>query len=115
MKITVEAANLQELRVLLSQLLGQDVPQRGGHIALLGLKSLTRNALSDAGIETIEALSQMSEMQLLRLPNFGRKSLNDVRDAMIARGFNTGDWRPQDDKSAGWWSAEPSENEKQEQ
>lgn len=110
MKITVEASNLQELRVLLAQLLGQDVPQRGGHIALLNLKPMTRNALTTAGIETIEALSQMSEMQLLRLPNFGRKSWNDVRDAMIARGFNTGDWRPRDDNSDGWWSTEKSDN-----
>jgi hypothetical protein len=39
-------------------------------------------ALSDSKIETVAQLLLMSDAQLLRLPNIGRKSLNEVKQAV---------------------------------
>lgn len=39
----------------------------------------TANALRDGGIVTVRDLIQKTDQELLRIPNFGRKSLNEVK------------------------------------
>jgi len=39
------------------------------------------------GITTYEKLARMSESELLRTANFGRKSLNEVKETLLARGL----------------------------
>ena len=48
----------------------------------LELSARTMNALKTNGINTITDIVIRQESELLRLPNFGRKSLNDVRYAL---------------------------------
>jgi DNA-directed RNA polymerase alpha subunit len=40
------------------------------------------NALHVAGVKTLAELAAMSEAELLRLPNFGRKSLQEIKQAV---------------------------------
>jgi len=49
-------------------------------LGLDGLATRIAGSLVEAGIETPEQLSRMSDAELLRLPNFGRKSLRRVRE-----------------------------------
>ena len=39
------------------------------------------------GITTYEKLTRMSEPELLRIPGFGRKSLNELKEALLAHGL----------------------------
>lgn len=48
----------------------------------LALPPKVQNPLVSAGITTVFKLMEMSDPELLRLPNFGRKSLHDVRNAI---------------------------------
>lgn len=48
----------------------------------LAITVRTAHALLEAGIETIDDLRARSAADLLRIPNFGRKSLNEVRDCL---------------------------------
>jgi hypothetical protein len=45
----------------------------------------TANCLKNEGIATYEKLARMSEAEVLRIPNFGRKSLNELKEALLAR------------------------------
>lgn len=56
-----------------------------GDIDDLGIKGLrTRNAILNNGITSIQDLSDMTDEQLLSIPNFGRKALKEVRSALAA-------------------------------
>jgi Bacterial RNA polymerase, alpha chain C terminal domain len=44
------------------------------------------NALDHAGLDTVEALCARSEIELLRIPNFSRKCLNELKDYLKADG-----------------------------
>lgn len=48
-------------------------------ISDLPFSNRTRNCLEAAGIRTIDDLKLKSEYELLRLPSFGRKSLDEIR------------------------------------
>jgi hypothetical protein len=56
-------------------------------IEMATLSSRTANCLKNEGITTYEKLARMSEAELLRTPNFGWKSLNEMREALLARGL----------------------------
>lgn len=46
----------------------------------------TSNSLRAGGINTYAQLLEKTERQLLRCPNFGRKSLNEINDELVKRG-----------------------------
>ena len=82
MKITVEADNLEELKSLLWQLISTETGW--SHIDNLTLPERTRSVLQEAGIVAIERLQTISDNDLLRIPNMGRKSAAEVRTALNA-------------------------------
>jgi hypothetical protein len=56
-------------------------------IEMDALSLRTSICLKNVGITTYEKLARMSQSQLLRVPNFGRKSLNELKEALLARGL----------------------------
>jgi DNA-directed RNA polymerase subunit alpha len=52
------------------------------YISSLYLEVRTFNCLVSAGVKTVEDLMAMSEDRLMGIPNFGKRSLSDVRDAL---------------------------------
>ena len=51
----------------------------------LGVRSY--NCLKRAGIQTVGDLVQKSESELAAIPNFGRKSIEEVRSALASHGL----------------------------
>jgi hypothetical protein len=51
---------------------------------LSGLSTRIRHCFIDEGIDTIERLLELSDFELRRIPNFGRKSFNEVQEAIGA-------------------------------
>lgn len=64
----------------------------------LQLSVRTENCLRNAQIIYVGDLVQRTEAELLRTQNFGRKSLNEVKEDLAQRGLHLGmdfpDWRP---------------------
>jgi hypothetical protein len=56
-------------------------------IEMDGLSLRTSICLRNMGITTYEKLTRMSEPELLRIPGFGRKSLNELKEALLAHGL----------------------------
>jgi hypothetical protein len=52
----------------------------------LGVRSY--NCLKRAGVQTVGDLVQKSESELNAIPNFGRKSIEEVKETLEARGLN---------------------------
>ena len=48
------------------------------------------NCLKNANIQTIRELVQKSESEMLRTKNFGRKSLNEIKEILLSMGLNLG-------------------------
>src|SRR5204862_3191450 len=55
----------------------------------LGVRSY--NCLKRAGIQTVGELLQKSESELAAIPNFGRKSIEEVVETLKARGLDLRD------------------------
>jgi DNA-directed RNA polymerase alpha subunit len=53
----------------------------------LNLTLRTLHALMGDDIYNIDQLTQCTESHLLRIPNFGRKALNEVKDGLSAKGL----------------------------
>jgi len=51
----------------------------------LTISGETLGKLIEAKIETVDVLKSHSENDLIRLPNFGRKAINDVKAALLYR------------------------------
>ena len=64
----------------------------------LELSVRSANCLRNDNIVYIGDLVQKSENDMLRTPNFGRKSLNEIREVLMQMGLNLGmdiqDWPP---------------------
>jgi hypothetical protein len=55
----------------------------------LELSERTGNSLLRDGITTLRQVMEMRESELLRVPNFGRKSLNEINAFLKHNGFTT--------------------------
>jgi DNA-directed RNA polymerase subunit alpha len=64
----------------------------------LELSVRSMNCLKNDNIIYIGDLVQKSEGEMLRTPNFGRKSLNEIKEVLAARGLSLGleleNWPP---------------------
>ena len=64
----------------------------------LDLSVRSSNCLKVAGVSYIGDLLSYTESELMKMPNFGKKSLNEIRDALEQKGFSLGtkvsNWRP---------------------
>ena len=56
----------------------------------LELSVRSYNCLKNAGIQTINELVQKSESEMLRTKNFGRKSLNEIKEILYGMGLGLG-------------------------
>jgi hypothetical protein len=64
-------------------------------IEAIAMPVRARNALLNSDIRTIGDLQKTSELELLRMPNFGRASLNDLKTSLAALGLAPLKARPQ--------------------
>jgi DNA-directed RNA polymerase subunit alpha len=56
----------------------------------LELSVRSYNCLKNANITTIRELVQKSEQEMLKTKNFGRKSLNEIKEILSAMGLSLG-------------------------
>ena len=66
----------------------------------LELSVRSYNCLKNANIQTIGELMQKTEAEMLRTKNFGRKSLNEIKEILAKWGFR---WGCASTRMAGWW------------
>jgi DNA-directed RNA polymerase alpha subunit len=53
----------------------------------IDMPAIARNALKAAGIECLEQVLEMTEVEILRKPHVGRKALNALRHAAHQKGW----------------------------
>ncbi len=56
-------------------------------INTLKLEARARNCLVTGNIRTIRDLVTLTEAELLQIPNLGRRSLNEIKEALASRGL----------------------------
>ncbi len=56
-------------------------------IEALGLPERALNALRSGGVSTIGEIATMSEIDILKIPDAGRRALNEIKEALGARGL----------------------------
>ena len=66
--------------------------QANSHCASLGGENPVRsqNCLQNAGIEYIYQLVERTEAEMLKTKNFGRKSLNEIKEILQGMGLSLG-------------------------
>lgn len=67
----------------------------GMSTAEIGLSVRTTNCLDEQGITTVEDLLRCQSSDLLAIPNFGEKTLEEVYSALEKLGFYRRDRQPQ--------------------
>jgi DNA-directed RNA polymerase subunit alpha len=55
---------------------------------ILGLSSRTKRCLRSAEIETMDQLLAKTPLELLKIKNFGKKSLREVREELAGLGLS---------------------------
>lgn len=91
MKITIEADSINELMSVIKRIANtppQDMRDEW-KIADCGLTDRTVSILRDEGILTLGQLKVFNDHDLLKIPNFGRKCLEEVR-AQLAKIADSG-------------------------
>ncbi|HEY0592207.1 MAG TPA: DNA-directed RNA polymerase subunit alpha C-terminal domain-containing protein, partial [Thermoanaerobaculia bacterium] len=78
-----EAAEVQEADPRLAELLGKPIEE-------LDLSVRSANCLKNANIRTLGDLVQRTEREMLATKNFGRKSLDEIKDVLSSLGLSFG-------------------------
>lgn len=101
MKIVIEAESIEELLSVLRKLeedhlASEKQKQRkeiagGKSIRNLGLTVRTTHCLLSEGIETVEQLLTWSRSDLLRIPNMGKKSVDEIMVILAGSGMQLAD------------------------
>lgn len=90
MKITIELESLEELAKVRAWLNtafpAQDI-DTSESILKLNLSARTENCLMAENITTLAKLLEYSEVGLLKIPNFGKHSLTEVKQHLSALGL----------------------------
>ena len=79
----LEAPEVDEVRQKLAENLGRSVDE-------LELSVRSYNCLKNANIKTIGELVQRNEPEMLKTRNFGRKSLNEIKEILTSMGLGLG-------------------------
>lgn len=90
MKITIELDNFSEIKELKQWVLSipDDVdPILNESIEILELSAKSNNCLRIINVHTIGDLLECSEEDLMRINNFGRRSLNEIKDMLALKGL----------------------------
>lgn len=80
MKITIELDNIEEIKKLIPFICDIQYEERVEKIMDMCFTIRTRNCLLAEGINTLEELLNYSEVELLKTPNLGQKSLREIKD-----------------------------------
>ena len=91
MKITIEIESLDELSKLKQWL--NLIQDQSNHDLIRPIEDLeftvrTNNCLRADGIITIEDLLKWSDIELLKTPHIGRKSLAEIKDKLALKGLS---------------------------
>ena len=93
--ITLTCDSYEEALLLLSQMAPKLTPSEDKHavpeddsINPLELTVRTANCMKAEGIKRISTLCQWDEQTLLKVPNFGHKSLREVKEVLAGRGLS---------------------------
>ncbi len=70
-----------------------DPPPMATRIIECGLSQRTVKVLQSHGIEYLERMLTLTEAELLRLPNFGRRALNEVKETLELRNLRVGQYK----------------------
>jgi len=71
--------------------LGSNAPAKQlSDVDMLGLTVRTSNTLKAAGIFSIEQIIQTGQNELYKVPNFGLRAMNELKEALSKRGIALG-------------------------
>lgn len=87
MKITIELNGIHELLDLKTWIASLAFPPVHVDVTSLGLDPRTVRCLHAENIMTTDELIRLSPMDLLRIPNLGKKSTDSIIVALAARGM----------------------------
>ena len=85
--------NFDEPKTLQAEELGEELPFNRTllrKVDELELSVRSQNCLQNANIKYIGDLVQKTEAEMLRTPNFGRKSLNEIKEVLSSMGLRLG-------------------------
>jgi DNA-directed RNA polymerase subunit alpha len=91
--IFTDLENIDDLRAQGAEEVGAEAPSGAGAMENFPIEELelgvrSYNCLKRVGIETIGDLVSKSENELAAIPNFGKKSIEEVKETLAAQGLN---------------------------
>jgi DNA-directed RNA polymerase subunit alpha len=91
--IFTDLENIDDLRAQGAEEVGIEAPSGAGAMENFPIEELelgvrSYNCLKRVGIETIGDLVSKSENELAAIPNFGKKSIEEVKETLAAQGLN---------------------------
>jgi DNA-directed RNA polymerase subunit alpha len=91
--IFTDLENIDDLRAQGAEDVGAEAPSGAGAMENFPIEELelgvrSYNCLKRVGIETIGDLVSKSENELAAIPNFGKKSIEEVKETLAAQGLN---------------------------